>query len=154
MAEVIGLAASIIAVVQLADRVASVCKYFIDSVHDYPKDLRLIYVKTISLKAVFEGLSVLDKNDPADWTNLHRLREDGGVFQQCEDAMTELDELFPLPSSLSVPRRNKKQKLQTALASLAWPFKASKAKTLLEEIMRHKTTIAWHCKGSFCASSS
>jgi hypothetical protein len=45
MAEVIGLAASIIAVVQLADRITSVCKSLIETVKDYPRDLRLIFVE-------------------------------------------------------------------------------------------------------------
>lgn len=34
-----------------------------------------------------------------------------------------------------------------ALASLAWPLKADKAKRLLDEIMRHKTTIGVALQG-------
>ncbi len=66
MAEAIGVAASIVAVIQLADRVATVCTKYISTCRDYPKDLRSIYVEVSSVKAVFEGLQFLDANDPGD----------------------------------------------------------------------------------------
>jgi hypothetical protein len=142
MAEAIGLAASIIAVVQLADRIASVCKSLIETVHDYPRDLRLIFVETGSLKVIFESLRFLNEDDPADSATLQRLRGSDGPVEGCKTAMDQLDRLFAsLPSPSSKRKGAKKQKLQTALTSLAWPLKADRARKLLDEIMRHKSTI-------------
>jgi hypothetical protein len=55
MAEAIALASSIIAVVQLADGIASVCKSLIETVQDYPRDLRLIFIETGSLKVILKA---------------------------------------------------------------------------------------------------
>ncbi|KAK3386531.1 hypothetical protein B0H63DRAFT_493317 [Podospora didyma] len=75
MAEAIALIGSVIAVVQLADRVAKACKFFIDTAQDYPKDLRLIYVEIGSLKLIYEGLKMLDPNDPSESATLTALQE-------------------------------------------------------------------------------
>ncbi len=149
MAETLALARSIIAVVQLADRIAAVCKFFIESTQDYPRELRLIYVETNSLKVIFEGLSFLDQGNPADWTKLKALQGDNGLLERCKDAVTELDKLFPsLPlSTASKRKRGKKETLQMVLASLAWPLKADKAKKLMDEIMRYKSTIGVALQG-------
>ena len=142
MAEAIALAASIIAVVQLADRIASVCKSLIETVEDYPRDLRLIFVETGSLKVIFESLHFLNEDDPVDSATLRRLRGSNGPVESCKTAMDELNQLFPtLPLPGSKRRGTKRQKLQNVLTSLAWPRKAEKARKLLDEIMRHKTTI-------------
>ncbi len=149
MAETLALAASIIAVVQLADRIAAVCKFFIESTQDYPRELRLIYVETSSLKVIFEGLSFLDQRNPADWTTLKALQGDNGLLERCKDAVTELDKLFPpLPSSTGSKRkRGKKETLRAVLTSLAWPLKADKANRLMDEIMRYKSTIGVALQG-------
>ena len=147
MAEAVALTASIIAVVQLADRIATVCKFLIETVQDYPRELRLIYVETSSLKVIFEGLSFLGKDDAADWTTLKALRGDNGPLERCKNAVQELDKLFPpLPSSPR-SRGGKRAKLQITLASLAWPLKADRSKRLLEEIMRYKATISVALQG-------
>jgi len=57
MAEAAALAASVFAVIQLSERIASICKIYIGDIDDYPKDLRLMYVEVGSLKVLFEGLS-------------------------------------------------------------------------------------------------
>ncbi len=149
MAEALGLAASIIAVVQLADRIAAVCKFFIETAQDYPRDLRLIYVETGSLKVIFKGLRFLDHENPADWTALKALQGDNEVLERCKNAVTELDRLFPsLPMKTGSKRkRGKKETLQLVLGSLAWPLKADKAKRLLDEIMQYKSTIGMALQG-------
>jgi hypothetical protein len=149
MAEAIGLAASIIAVVQMADLIVSVCKFLIGTAQDYPRDLRLIYVETGSLKIIFEGLSFLDHEDPADWTALKALQGDSGLLERCKNAVAELDRLFPpLPLSIGSKRkRGKKETVRMVMGSLAWPLKADKAKRLLDEIMQYKSTIGMVLQG-------
>jgi hypothetical protein len=133
---------SIITVVQLAERIASVCKSFIEEVQDYPRDLRLIFIETGSLKVIFESLHFLNEDEPADSATLQRLRGANGPVEGCKTAMDQLDQLFPsLPLPGSKRKGAKRQRLQTSLASLAWPLKADRARKLLDEIMRHKSTI-------------
>ncbi|KAK3989982.1 hypothetical protein QBC44DRAFT_326451 [Cladorrhinum sp. PSN332] len=144
MAEAIGLTASIIAVIQLAGTITSVCKSFIDGVVDYPKDLRVIYIDVSSLVVVLDGLKLLDPTDTADSSSLAVILGPDGPLEGCKDALKRLEGLL---SSCSVPtqvqdgRRTKKQRVQASLASLAWPLKAGTAKKILDEILQHKATI-------------
>jgi len=148
MAEPISLAASIIAVVQLAGLIAGVCKSFIETVQDYPKDLRVIFIETGSLKVIFEGLGFLDKDDLADSAMLQRLRGSDGPIEGCEAAMVQLHQLFAsLSSAVSKQKGKKKKKLKMTLASLAWPFKVDTARKLLGEIIQHKSTITVALQG-------
>jgi hypothetical protein len=148
MAEALAVAASIIAVVQVADRIASICKFFIESGQEYPRDLRLIYVEVGSLKVIVEGLSFLDKHDLGSSAMMEALRGDNGPLERCKNAVEELDKLFPaLPSSAATGRNRGKDTLQRMMASLAWPLKEGKAKRLLDEIMRYKNTISVALQG-------
>jgi hypothetical protein len=136
------MADSISAVLQLAERVASACKWLIETVQDYPRDLRLIFVETGSLKVIFESLHFLDEDDPGDSATLRRLRGSEGPIEGCKAAMNQLDQLFPsLPIPSPERKGVKRQKLQMTLARLAWPLKAERARKLLDEIMCHKSTI-------------
>ncbi|PVH69859.1 hypothetical protein DL98DRAFT_661450 [Cadophora sp. DSE1049] len=142
MAEILGLAASIIAIVQIADRIVGACKFYIDSSNDYPKDLRLIYVEITSLKVAFDGLRFLDKDDSEDFATIQALGAPDGPLEACKTVITELSRLLPeakfqLPSSSP----GKRQRLDNALTVLAWPLKAQKARKLLDEIIHHKSTI-------------
>ena len=104
--------------------------------------MRLIFVETGSLKVIFESLRFLNDNDPADSATLQRLRGPDGPVEGCKTAMDQLDKLFPpLPLPSTKRKRANTEKLQTVLTSLAWPLKADRARKLLAEIMRHKSTI-------------
>ncbi|KAE9371111.1 hypothetical protein N431DRAFT_376507 [Stipitochalara longipes BDJ] len=146
------MADSIGTVLQAAERIANVCKWLIETVHDYPKDLRLVFIETGSLKVIFESLRFLNEDDSADSATLQRLRGSDGPVEGCKVAMEQLDQLFPLlPSLTSKSKGKKRQKLQTALISLAWPLKAERARKLLDEIMCHKATINVALQGQLLA---
>ncbi|KAK4226576.1 hypothetical protein QBC38DRAFT_456116 [Podospora fimiseda] len=151
MAEAIGLTASIIAVVQLAKAVTSVCKSFIDGVADYPKDLRFIYIEISSLIVVLEGVeSTVRPQDAADAACLSILLNPEGPVQGCMDALGRLEGLVS-PGMAHQRTQNgpktKKQRVQASLASLAWPLKAGTAKGILDEIIQHKATISLALEG-------
>jgi len=149
MAEAISLVANVLAVIQLAERVASICKFYIGEADDYPKDLRLIYVEIASLKVIFEGLSFLNPgSDQEEAAALKALQGKNGPIQGCKQAVEELGKLLPpVPLDPSVSGRLRKEKLKMALASLAWPLKASTAQQLLEEINQYKATISVAMQG-------
>jgi len=127
MAEAVALAASVFAVIQLSERIASICKFYIGDVHDYPKDLRLIYVEVGSLKVLFEGLSFLDQEDEEENTTLRALQAEDGPVARCKEAVEELGKLFPSVPLGHPSSRRWKEKLRAALAGLEWPLKASAA---------------------------
>ncbi|KAK3314027.1 hypothetical protein B0H66DRAFT_537277 [Apodospora peruviana] len=138
MAEAIALTASVV-----ADRVASICKFYIGKVDNYPKGLRLIYIEVGSLKVLFEGLSFLDLKNQQETAVLGALQGEDGPIQGCRRAVEELETLFPpVPLASSSNRRLKKEKLRMALAGLAWPLKAASAKRWLDEILQYKVTIS------------
>ena len=140
--EVLSLTASVIGVIQIADRIAGVCISYIDSVKDYPKDLRRIYIEVTSLKVVFQSLHFLDEDDAEDSTALQTLRGHDGPVIGCKKAMAELSELLPHAAPQLSRQGAKRQKLDTALAALAWPLKRERARKLLDDIIRYKLTIS------------
>ncbi|EEU43693.1 uncharacterized protein NECHADRAFT_82730 [Fusarium vanettenii 77-13-4] len=133
--------ASIIAVLQLSERVIGACKWYIDAYQDYPKDLRLIYLETSSIRAVFETLSFLDPHDPEDSEALQILKRPDGPIAGCNEAIGELSKLLPLANAHSGARKSKKKKLESTWTTLAWPLKCEKARKLLDELNSHKATI-------------
>ena len=64
MAEAFALATSIVTIVQVADRVIALCKYFIQAAHDAPSDLRNILIETSTVKTILQNLQFLGDNVP------------------------------------------------------------------------------------------
>jgi Fungal N-terminal domain of STAND proteins len=140
--EVLSLTASVVGIIQIADRIAGVCISYIDSVKDYPKDLRRIYVEVTSLKVVFQSLRFLDEDDAEDSTALQTLRDHDGPVIECKKAMADLSELLPRAEPQISRKGAKRQKINKALATLAWPLKADRARKLLDDIIQYKLTIS------------
>ncbi|KAF2655868.1 hypothetical protein K491DRAFT_598030 [Lophiostoma macrostomum CBS 122681] len=140
MAEVLAGVASVIAVVQLADKVAQYCKYYIDGVRDAPTDLRVILMEMNTLKPIFEHLSFLCESRSQVTTMISGLAQTEGPIEGCKKCVKELEGLLrsDLPQN---PSQSKRRKVEATLAPLAWPFKEKRAKKLLEELSRYKTTI-------------
>ena len=152
MAEIIGLGASIATFIQIAGSIAGVCKSYIEAVQDCPKDLRLIYIETSSIKLLFESLQFLNEDDVDDSKASQILFQPDGPILGCGRAVTELGRLLPASLLAPVPtrpaaNRAKRQRLSLSLVSLAWPLKASKARKLLDDIMRYKSTITMGLTG-------
>jgi hypothetical protein len=139
MAEAIALGAGIIAVIQISDRIIGLTKHYIETVHDAPRDLHVIRIEASALKATFESLEFLQESEYALSKNLQKLGEKDGAVEGCRRSVSELEQL--LDSNPQSSNGGKRRKIQATLSSLAWPFKENRAKKLLEEIMRYKTTI-------------
>jgi len=139
MAEILGFAASIVAIVQIADRVIDLCKYYIATVEDHPKDLRIILIETSSLRSLLGNLEFLSQSATNSSTILQGLAGENGPIAGCRTAVSELEKLFPMKQSLN-KRQRKTAKM--VLASLAWPFQAEKARKLLSQLVQHKTSIS------------
>lgn len=124
VAEALGLAASVIAVVQIAGKVVSIAKRHITDFKDAPRELHSIHIEVSTLKAIFESLQLAGgpKGIIPTTPGLET------AVEGCQTSMTELAKLLNL-SANSVPGR------------WTWVFNAFKARSLLEALSRHKSTI-------------
>jgi hypothetical protein len=138
----LSLTAGVIAIIQMADKIISVCKDYVTTVKDAPKDLRTIMFEVGSLKCVVEVLELLLSQETCgDASNiLRRLNCSDGALEGCKKSLRDLESLFPAPKESATD--GKRQKLLCSLTRLAWPFKADKARKLLDDIGRHKITIS------------
>jgi hypothetical protein len=146
MAEAVGLGASIIAIYQIADRLIGLCKFYIETVYDAPSDLRKILIEMSALKTIFQDLEFLKRCDSKLSAVLGNMAGSDGAIGACRQAIADMEKLFPQDSvniHRSADRASKRMKVayKATLAALAWPFKASKAMKLLQDISMHKTTI-------------
>lgn len=139
---VAGVAANIIAIIQIADRVIGLCKFYLGNVHDAPSDLRAIFVEISAIKTSLESLQFLDSCNSRRPSLLDGLSGDNGPIKGCENAIAKLEGLFPSDIAHgSKGGRSKRRKVNAASAALAWPLKEKRATGLLKELEQYKTTI-------------
>jgi hypothetical protein len=141
MAEVIALGASIIAIIQIADRLTGVCKSYIETVHGAPSDLRVILIETSTIKVILQNLQFLISCNP-NLLTLDSLSGGQGPIEGCRKAIVELERLLPPESAITQGRNeSKRRKVKATLKALAWPLKENKARKLLREMIEYKTSI-------------
>ena len=143
MAELVAFGASIIAFVQLADRVINLSKFYLECLQDCPHEIRVILVEISSLKAILQSLSFLIGTSGSACKLpdlLQQLSGQDGPVEGCREAIASLEQLLPPDVK---PTARKRRKLEVAVSQLAWPLKQSKARKLLDEIMRYKASISF-----------
>jgi len=144
MAEAFALAAGVIAVIQMTDRISNICKHYIESVKDCPSQLRVILVEVSMLKTLLENLQIFH-NSNAMSDIITSLSKPDGPVEGCKKSIVALEKLFPDESSKTqnIQRGSeKKRKLTATVSALAWPLKEKRAQKLLEEIRQYKATIS------------
>ena len=142
MAEAVALVGSVIAIIQITDRIINVCKFYLESIQGTPSDLRIILIEISALKTVLENIKFLLSCPDNESLILDSLSGRNGPIEQCLKSIGKLEELFPQDTTKRAGSKPKKrQKLNSTLATLAWPFKAQKAKGFLDEISVFKSTI-------------
>jgi len=105
--------------VEISASIASICKTIIETVQDYPKDLRFIFIETGSLRAIFKSLTFLKEDNATDSATLQQLVALDGPVAGCKAAIDQLAQLFPPRSSAaSKPKGGKRHKLHITTASL------------------------------------
>jgi hypothetical protein len=125
----LSVASSVIAVVQIADRVIDLCKVYITGVKDAPADLRTILIEVGSVKCVLEVIELLDPsgNGVSTVGSVEILEKLQGPVEGCKEALKALEALFPPPSA--APVKGKRKRLALSLTTLAWPFKGIKPRS-------------------------
>ncbi|KAI0162500.1 hypothetical protein BJ166DRAFT_269771 [Pestalotiopsis sp. NC0098] len=143
MAEVVAFGASVVAFIQLADRVVEITKYYIEAIKDCPSDLKAILVEVSLLRAVLHSLEFVlqaNKDDSTGSTFLGHLAGADGPIEMCRKALVALEKL--LPSDFHAAQ-GKRQKVRSAAAHLAWPLRESSAKKLLDTLSRYRASITF-----------
>lgn len=128
MADPLSIGASIIAFIEITNRVISTCKYCIETINDAPKDIQMVLGETTSLEAIIETLKASGAEPLALDVTLE-------ICRRCLSALEGL-----LPKSQKDNASNSKRRKIT-FAELAWPLKESKARKLLAEVSQHKATL-------------
>ena len=142
MAEAVAAVASIIAIIQISDRVITACKFYIQSASETPSELRAILVEISALRAILDSLRFLQSYAPCEPALWKQLSGKQGPLEELKRLMLDLEKLFPqddFRSSFSAPPAKKAKLLR---ASLAWPFKARRAQELLKTILQQKTNLS------------
>ncbi|KAI8629156.1 hypothetical protein F5Y19DRAFT_91780 [Xylariaceae sp. FL1651] len=133
MAEPLSLGASIVAFIELAERVIRTCKYCIETIQNAPQDMQMIFGEVTSLRAIFVSLGAANLH-PNTVRSIPTLLGTGGPIESCRLCLSALEQLLPTYDlNISKGRR--------VLTELAWPLKESKARKLLAEISQHKSTL-------------
>lgn len=137
MAEGLAIAASIIAVIQISDRIISSINFYVEALNnDLLSDLQVILTETTAIRTAFKKLQSLDGN------GLQALSE---PVTQCEILLKALEGLLPPTPTGNVQatgnRPQKRRKLEVTKLTLAWPLKEQRAKKILDNIGRYKSTI-------------
>ena len=141
MAELVVAGPAVIALIQISDRIVGLCKHYIETVQDYPSDLKTILVEISFLKTALEGLNILtfgsgNTSDPSQGS--HRLRD---PIEECLRLGQKLEKSFLSDTQQYLNNTSKRQKMKATFAQLAWPLKESKARKLLDLIRPLKETF-------------
>ena len=143
--EGLGLAASIVAVLQITNSVVSLCHDYSAAVQGASWELPQIRAEVENLRNVLQKLEPLAKQaefaDPSTGTRLptlDMLRGPRGLLQKC------LDELQSLEKRLRFPSWNNKfgPKKRAVIQALRWPLKEAETKQTLQNIGRFTETLS------------
>jgi hypothetical protein len=133
---------TIIAVIQIADRLIGLCKFYVKTVNDAPADLRAILVEISILKTILESLQFLVAANCSQSAIFDRLSVPDSPIEHCHELLLELEKLFPSGIDYTADsNRSKRRRVNVDRVALAWPLKKAKAYKLLDDIVRCKTTI-------------
>ena len=145
MAEALGLAASIITVLQLTNSVISVCHNYSAAAKGAPWELSQVRAELEGLRRVLQTLEPIAIQ--AECTNssigtklpaLSQLLGPTGLLQDCYKEIHHLDErlqLLTLVERIGPKRR-------AIVQALRWPLREAETKKALENIGRFKSTLA------------
>lgn len=129
----VGLAGSIIGVIQLTGSLLTLTQGYIGGVRSAPKDIEELKNALQDFSKVLQDLDDHIKKNP-QLKSLTQLDRDNGPLKQCPK---ELDDLH---SKLDQPDKNQFEKL-IRLKSLKWPLKETEVSRFLLRMERHKSVF-------------
>jgi hypothetical protein len=127
--------ASVIAVIQLADRVLTLCGKYVSAVKDAKKDIERLSTEVGSLQRVLQRVDLIIGNKTL---TLHSPRP---VVEELEEVIKGCQTtLLELKSRLDLGKGNKPNS-RFWLRALEWPFQSKDVANIIETLDRHKSTL-------------
>src|SRR5215471_12292700 len=131
----IGEVASIIAVIQAADRILCLCGKYALAVKDARKDIERLTSEVEALQKVLKSADEMaDSSAMKLYASESVLEELAGSIKECRSALRELE------TQLDLGKQRKRMSL-FGLRALKWPFKSKEVTNIIEGLNRHKGTI-------------
>ena len=131
--EPLGGAASVIAVVQISDRILSLCGKYSLAVRDAREDIRRLGSEIRALRDVM--VSVDEMVQSPDAMRLHAFNSLADTITQCLSDLNNLERRLD-------PGRGRKTMGRIGARALKWPFKSKDIVKVIEAVDRHKGTIS------------
>ncbi|KAF7535511.1 hypothetical protein G7Z17_g13194 [Cylindrodendrum hubeiense] len=130
--EVLGVAANVIAVVDISIKVASLCVQYARDVKNAAADIERLKNEVTNLKGVTEAVQEL-LNNP----NSAKLEKSQRLEKNLDDSRCLLERL----ELRLTPRTSRKAMSKIGLRALKWPFQRKEVDDLVETLRRHAETI-------------
>src|SRR5947207_15459973 len=95
----LSVTSSVIAVIQLATKIISICQDYVVNVLVAPNDLRNIIIEVGSVNCILDVIKLLESQPShgCDSAILTQLKAPDGPLKACEQALSDLDMLIPPP---------------------------------------------------------
>lgn len=125
-------AASIIAVIDISAKIASLCFQYSVAVKDAGKDIERLQKKATDLENVLRRVNqLLDGRGKTKLSAAHDLTSSlNGCFLQLEDLRTRLD-----------PGKTRKTKSRLGVRALKWPFSSKEVEKLVVDLEKYEQTF-------------
>jgi NACHT domain len=138
MAEGLALAASIIAVIQISDRVISLCCQFIGKVRGAEREVGQMITTITALNGFLEFLNKFVRNDEtaSQLPLLRKLSEPDGPLEICKALLKDME-----------TKLRPKRDYNGVLKAITWPWKWKDIGQALETIERQKTLMMLAMQG-------
>ncbi|KFY68440.1 hypothetical protein V496_01062 [Pseudogymnoascus sp. VKM F-4515 (FW-2607)] len=134
MAEVLGLASSVITVIDLSAKVASWCSEYYANVKNAGDDIERLQRETRGLKATLERVQSL-----CDGPNGAKLQESQSLSEAVKDCKKQLDQL----ETKLEPRATNKLMSRYGMRALRWPLKSKEVDGIMKKLGHCKDNISF-----------
>lgn len=132
MAEVFGVAASALAVIELSAKVVQLCLKYLEAVKHAKEDIDRIIKEVASLKEVADGLRALLDGPRA--TKLNTLQQLRDALGDCRSQLESLDGKL-------APSNTRRFMRRVGLSSFKWPFENEEIEKILQGLARCTQTL-------------
>jgi hypothetical protein len=132
MAEALGLASSVIAVIDLSAKVASWCSEYYANVKNAPDDIERLQGETQRLRETLERVQSL-----CDGPNVAKLQ----ASQNLRDGVKECRVQLALLKTKLEPRRTQTLMRRFGVRALTWPFKRGEVDDIIKKLGNCKDII-------------
>lgn len=145
MAEALGVAGSVIALIQISDRVIALCRPFIGKVRGADKEIFQMINIITALKGILEFLHsfVTDNENKDRLFLLHSLCKPDGPLKTCQAALASIE------TKLQSPKRD----YTGAFKAVTWPWISNRIEPVLEVIEKQKTLMLLAMQGDTTRST-